>query len=69
MTRLLVFLSSIQGRIQNPVLKQAERKSVGKIGWLRILTSEKCTLGLKECMSASIFIEIVTVRIAGTNFF
>ena len=48
-------MSSIQGRIQNPVLKYAEGKSVGKIGWLETLTTEKCTVLLKECMAASIF--------------
>ena len=38
-----------------------------------ILTSEKCTVPLKECMVAGIFIELVIVllkkRIAGTIFF
>ena len=66
-------MSSIQGRIQNPVLKHAEKNSVGKIGRLQILTSEKCTVPLKECMAASTFIELVIVllreRIAGTNSF
>ena len=36
------------------VLKYAERKCVGRTGWLQILKSEKCTLPLKEWMAASI---------------
>ena len=63
----------MQACIRNPVLKYAQRKSVGKIGWLQILKSEKSTVPLKECMPASIFIELVTVllkeRITETNFF
>ena len=56
-----------------PFLKYAERKSVDKIGWLQILKSEKSTVLLKECMPASIFIELVIVllkeRITEINFF
>ena len=51
----------MQRRIQNPVLKDAEKKSDSKIGRLQILTSEKCTVPLKECMAASTFIELVIV--------
>ena len=36
------------------VLEYAERKYVGTIGWLQILTSEKYTLPLKEWVAASI---------------
>ena len=35
-------------------MKYAERKCVDQIGSLQILTSEKCTLPLKEWMAASI---------------
>ena len=35
-------------------LKYAERKYIGKIGWLKVLTSEKSTIPLKEWMTASI---------------
>ena len=52
------------------VLKYAERKCVGRIEWLQILTSEKCTVPLKEWMTASILvITPFKERIAGTNFF
>ena len=37
------FLRLIQGCIQNPFLKQGERRSVYKTEWLQILTLEKCT--------------------------
>ena len=36
------------------VLKYSERKWDEKSGWLQILTSEKCTVPLKEWMTASI---------------
>ena len=40
------------------VLKYDERKCVGKIGWLRNLTSAKCTVPLKEWMAASIMVPL-----------
>ena len=45
------------------VLKYAERKCLGQIGSLEILTSEKCTVTLKEWVSVSI-LKIITVPIA-----
>ena len=37
------------------VLKRAERKCVDKIGWLQILTFEKCTVTLKEWIWLRLF--------------
>ena len=36
------------------VLKYAERKCIGRIGPLQILTPEKCTVPFKEWMPASV---------------
>ena len=55
------------------VLKRAERKCVDKIGWLQILTFEKCTVTLKEWIWLRVFYRnnysTLKERIAGTNIF
>ena len=50
--------------------KYPERKCVGKIGWLQILTLEKCTVPLKECeYSVEIIIVCLKESITRANFF
>ena len=56
------------------VLKCTERKCVIKSGWLQILTSEKCTIPLREWMgclrvSLEIIMEPLKKRTIETNFF